>query len=110
MLHVLPPVKANPAKTAVVPPVAAARVVVTATLLATPMRPDTARVEPQLNPYHPNHRMSVPKSWKGTLCVAYLTGFFSSKRPGLGPAKIAPINPENPPTMCTTPEPAKSIT
>merc|ERR1711916_59126 len=32
-----------------------------------------------------------------------------SKRPRRGPTMIAPSMPDRPPTMCTTPEPAKSI-
>jgi len=45
-------------------PAAAARVVVTAARAATSPYPGTemTRVEPGLKPYHPNHRMKVPRT------------------------------------------------
>merc|ERR1719317_386029 len=48
------------------PPLAAARVVVTATSAAVDIAPSTATVDPQLNPYHPNHKINVPKAIRGT--------------------------------------------
>ena len=94
-------------------PAAAARVVVVAVLAATNSHPWMQRVEPGLKPYHPNQRRKVPNTtsaalWPGigssTLPVS------GSKRPARGPRTAAPIMAEMPPTMCTTPQPAKSIT
>mmetsp|Transcript_34905 Transcript_34905/g.25296 ORF Transcript_34905/g.25296 Transcript_34905/m.25296 type:complete len:202 (+) Transcript_34905:420-1025(+) len=89
----------------------AAMVVVMATLPATMAAPpEIASVEPQLNPYHPNHRMKTPSDWSVLLPSWSWAGEpSSSKRPVRGPTTIAPTRPDMPPTMCTMPEPAKSI-
>eukprot|EP00961_Rhodomonas_salina_P094703 1274553-Rhodomonas_salina.1 len=91
---------------------AAEMVVVIATLPATwAAPPEIMSVEPQLNPYQPNHRMNAPSDCSVLLpsCVSLAFPVSGSKRPILGPTTIAPIKPENPPTMCTIPDPAKSI-
>lgn len=65
------------------------------------------RVEPQLKPYHPNHKMKVPSTIKGKLWGPNSSGVW--KRPLRGPAMAAPTKAPTPPVMCTTPEPAKSM-
>jgi hypothetical protein len=68
-----------------------------------------ANVEAALKPNQPNSRMNVPSiaigMWwpgraRGVPSLAYL--------PMRGPRTIAPASAAAPPTMCTTPEPAKS--
>mmetsp|Transcript_2117 Transcript_2117/g.3616 ORF Transcript_2117/g.3616 Transcript_2117/m.3616 type:complete len:233 (-) Transcript_2117:774-1472(-) len=100
------------------PPLAPARVVVTAVrptisnkTVSSPVSPMMANADPGLNPYHPNHSMNVPNTtsviewpWKFGAGLPSLP-----KRPLLGPIIMAPINPAMPPTACTTPLPAKSI-
>ena len=88
----------------------AARVVVIATFAATlAALAESIRVDPQLNPYHPNQRMRVPSAIIVGLDGGIGTGLPSTKRPVRGPTMIAPIKPATPPTMCTIPDPAKSI-
>ena len=91
-------------------PAPAARVVFTATFAASaanpPVRPS---VEPGLNPYQPNQRMKTPSAARLMLWPGI--GLMEPSLPYLpirGPTMIAPIRPAKPPTMCTTPEPAKS--
>mmetsp|Transcript_84895 Transcript_84895/g.197410 ORF Transcript_84895/g.197410 Transcript_84895/m.197410 type:complete len:259 (+) Transcript_84895:297-1073(+) len=77
------------------------------------------KVEPQLKPYQPNHRMNVPNTINGKLCGAYgsiasfsrggsLVNLGDLKRPARGPAITAPTSAPTPPHMCTMPLPAKS--
>ena len=87
-----------------------ASIVTTATM---PMRraplPEAPRVLPGLNPNHPKARMNVPRMariwlWPGMgldePSLLYL--------PSRGPMTMAPARAHQPPTECTTPEPAKS--
>ena len=92
------------------PPVAAARVVVTATLEAMAEAPPIARVEPGLKPYHPTHKKKVPRTTKGMEWPLMGPGSSPPNRPILGPKTQAPMPAAQPPTMCTTPQPAKSTT
>ena len=46
--------------------------------------------------------------WRGVECPSKAAGF--SKRPRRGPRIAAPTSAAQPPVMCTTPEPAKSMT
>jgi hypothetical protein len=91
-------------------PPAPASIVATATM---PMRrlpePLAPSVEPGLKPNQPNARMKVPMAamfrlWPGKTLeepsLLYL--------PRRGPNTIAPPRAANPPTIWTTPEPAKS--
>src|SRR5258707_719227 len=95
---------------AVSPPAEPASIVSTAIM---PIRkaplPEAASVEPGLNPNQPRNRMKQPKNaivmlWPGIEfdepSLLYL--------PILGPRTIAPARPIQPPTACTTVEPAKS--
>ena len=92
------------------PPDAAARVVVTATLDATIEAPPMYRVEPGLKPYQPTQRKKVPKTTNGMEWPLMGPGFSPAKRPMRGPSTAAPMPAAAPPTMCTTPQPAKSTT
>ena len=70
-----------------------------------------ASCEPGLKPYQPTQRMKVPSTTSAALCPGMGTALPSGpKRPVRGPTMMAPISPATPPVMCTTPEPAKSIT
>lgn len=51
----------------IIPPDAAANVVFTATFDANSIAPAAANVDPQLNPYHPNHKIKVPMACIETL-------------------------------------------
>mmetsp|Transcript_80674 Transcript_80674/g.246611 ORF Transcript_80674/g.246611 Transcript_80674/m.246611 type:complete len:255 (+) Transcript_80674:235-999(+) len=66
-------------------------------------------VLPGLKPYHPNQRKNVPRTQKGTLCASNSLARFSSQRPARGPTASAPTRAPMPPTMCTRPLPAKSL-
>lgn len=94
------------------PPAAPARVVVTAA------RPEVmaklmlvmVMVDPGLKPYQPNHSSTVPSTTRVAEWPGMSTGLpLLSKRPMRGPTKMQPHMPLMPPTMCTTPEPAKSM-
>merc|ERR550532_2876011 len=61
------PLVYRPKEAITIPPEAAARVVFTATFEASSIAPAAAKVDPQLNPYHPNHRIRVPIACIGTL-------------------------------------------
>mmetsp|Transcript_52024 Transcript_52024/g.113192 ORF Transcript_52024/g.113192 Transcript_52024/m.113192 type:complete len:208 (-) Transcript_52024:639-1262(-) len=67
-------------------------------------------VLPGLKPYHPNQRQNVPKTQKGTLCPSNSVERSGSHRPFRDPTMMAPRIAPMPPTKCTTPLPAKSIT
>src|SRR3989339_1193591 len=86
---------------------APASVVVTAITAMPAFVPET--VEPGLKPYQPNHRMNTPSAASGRLWP--LMGFmlFPTYFPILGPRMMAPARADHPPTLCTTVEPAKSM-
>src|SRR5210317_1611860 len=91
---------------ATIAPAAAARFVVTATR---PISPSPTVVEPGLKPNQPNHRINTPNAasvilWPG-IALAFPSGPYLPKR---GPRTIAPARASQPPTECTTVEPAKS--
>src|SRR3989344_1629751 len=92
---------------AAVAPAAAASVVVTAIAAILAFVP--ASVDPALNPYHPNHKMKTPSVAKGSECPFISTAFPLMYFPILGPTAIAPASAAQPPTLCTTVEPAKSM-
>mmetsp|Transcript_55580 Transcript_55580/g.81696 ORF Transcript_55580/g.81696 Transcript_55580/m.81696 type:complete len:220 (+) Transcript_55580:440-1099(+) len=90
-------------------PLEAEMVVVKATLAATfAALPDSTRVEPQLNPYHPNQSIIVPSAIMIWFEGGNVTGLPLTNLPLRGPSMIAPIRPATPPIICTQPEPAKS--
>merc|ERR1719379_2555458 len=65
------------------PPVAAESVVFIMTCAATRAVPlsDIPKVEPELNPHQPNHRMKVPRTMRGCECGRNSSSFSESKRP-----------------------------
>src|SRR3954451_22265422 len=67
------------------------------------------RVEPGLKPYQPNHRMTAPMLAMVRSCggVAPPPSRLNL-RPRRGPRAMAPARAREPPTVCTTVEPAKS--
>ncbi|PKI41381.1 hypothetical protein CRG98_038267 [Punica granatum] len=68
------------------------------------------RNEPGLNPYHPNHNRKDPRTTRDALCPRRTTERPArSNRPIRGPSIKAPQRPAIPPTIWTTPEPAKSM-
>src|SRR6266542_3408056 len=69
--------------------------------------PEAPRVEPGLNPNQPNARMKVPRRAIGMLWPGIGFGFPSLLYLPIRGA-IAPARPTMPPTMWTTPLPAKS--
>jgi len=93
------------------PPAAADRVVfMQTTWMATELLPVAPSADPPLKPYHPNHRIRVPKTTIPTLCGLNSSSAVSeSNLPILGPKNIAPISPHTAPNMCTMPDPAKSV-
>uniref|UniRef100_J3LZH1 Uncharacterized protein n=1 Tax=Oryza brachyantha TaxID=4533 RepID=J3LZH1_ORYBR len=67
--------------------------------------------DPGLNPYQPNHSRNVPSTTSDALWPLSATDRPAwSNLPMRGPSMSAPQRPATPPTMWTTPEPAKSIT
>ena len=91
------------------PTVAAENVVFMATSPAYVAVPasEKARVESQLKPYHPNHRMKVPSTTMPRLCRAKFA-WSSAQRPFPAPRHTAPPRVPLPPVRSTMPEPAKS--
>ena len=90
------------------PPAQAASVVLAATR-PMPSKSMAERVEPGLNPYQPNHRMTAPIAAMLRSCG--LVGPPPSRanfRPRRGPSAMAPARAMKPPTVWTTVEPAKS--
>ena len=66
-------------------------------------------VDPGLNPYQPNHRITPPMAPQVRSCGG--NGPPPSRlnvRPSRGPRAMAPASAMKPPTVCTTVEPAKS--
>src|SRR5580692_8067223 len=88
-------------------PAQAARFVLTAT---TEIRRSVApSVEPGLKPIHPNNRMNVPVTTYTTLWAGKTRIFPPGPNfPRRGPSMIASAMAQNPPTACTTVDPAKS--
>jgi hypothetical protein len=88
-------------------PATAARFVLIAT---TEMRRSVAaKVDPGLNPIHPNSNMNVPVTTKTMLCAGKARGFPSGPYfPKRGPKITESAIAQNPPTPCTTLDPAKS--
>src|SRR5580704_1702483 len=88
-------------------PATAARFVLTAT---TEIRRSVApSVEPGLNPIQPNSRMNVPVTTYTTLWAGKTRIFPPGPNfPRRGPSMIASAMAQNPPTACTTVDPAKS--
>src|SRR5271154_1574975 len=88
-------------------PATAARLVFTAT---TEMRKSVApRVEPGLNPIHPNSKINVPLTTKTIFEAGNARGFPSAPySPSRGPKIIASAIAQTPPIECTTDDPAKS--
>mmetsp|Transcript_7810 Transcript_7810/g.24871 ORF Transcript_7810/g.24871 Transcript_7810/m.24871 type:complete len:208 (-) Transcript_7810:591-1214(-) len=66
-------------------------------------------VLPALKPYQPNHRKKVPSTQKGMLCPSKAVASAASQRPLRGPTATAPHSAPTPPTRCTRPLPAKSM-
>ena len=96
---------------AVSAPTAAARFVVMKMLpISTQVSlPSAVIVEPGLKPNQPIHSRKMPSIARVMLWPGMARALpFLSNLPIRGPRKIAPINAEMPPTMCTTVEPAKS--
>ncbi len=92
---------------AVKAPAAPASMVFTA--MTAMRRSPPASVEPALKPNQPNARMKVPATAIGMLWPGIALGVPSFVNlPIRGPSTIAPASAATPPTMCTTPEPAKS--
>src|SRR3954453_15572483 len=90
------------------PPAQAARVVLPATR-PMPVQSMADSVDPGLNPYQPNHRMTAPIDAIVRSCGG--VGPPPSRlnlRPSLGPSAIAPTRATVPPTVWTTVDPAKS--
>src|SRR5271169_1904712 len=88
-------------------PATAARLVFTAT---TEIRKSVApKVEPGLNPIHPNSKINVPLTTKTIFEAGKARGFPSAPYfPSRGPKIIASAIAQNPPIECTTDDPAKS--
>jgi hypothetical protein len=63
------------------------------------------------NTHHENQSVMTPSTMRVTLCSArsFIAPVTGSNLPMRGPNEMAPISPANPPTICTTPDPAKSI-
>src|SRR3984893_6406469 len=95
-------------KTATNPAAQAARVVLAATR-PMPCQSMAERVDPGLNPYHPNHRITPPMAPMVRSCGG--SGPPPSRLnflPKRGPRAIHPARAMKPPTVWTTVEPAKS--
>ena len=88
---------------------AAAAVLVVTAMCAIALPSPTAIVEPGLNPNQPNHSTSAPSVTVDMLCPKI--GFAEPSLRYLsmrGPNTSAPAKPAQPPTECTTDDPAKS--
>ena len=69
-----------------------------------------ASADPTLNPNQPNQSINTPSAPATIELPLIVKGFpFSSYLPSLGPTTLIPAKAAKPPTICTTPEPAKSI-
>src|SRR5438094_1125729 len=90
-------------------PPAQAAIVVLAATRPMPEKSIADRVDPGLNPYQPNHRITPPMAPHVRSCGGI--GPPPSRlnfRPSRGPRAMAPARAIMPPTVCTTVEPAKS--
>src|SRR5690606_32997250 len=96
----------NPPSIPPMPPVHAANAVVTQTNEINSGSADST--EPPLKPNQPNHNRNTPITASGTEELAKVLGEPLSYLPRRGPNTIAPANAAQPPTECTTVEPAKS--
>ena len=66
-------------------------------------------VDAALKPNQPNSRMNVPSMAIGMWCPGRARGLPSAPNlPMRGPSTVAPARAATPPTVCTTPLPAKS--
>mmetsp|Transcript_17183 Transcript_17183/g.43430 ORF Transcript_17183/g.43430 Transcript_17183/m.43430 type:complete len:215 (-) Transcript_17183:539-1183(-) len=94
------------------PPAERATVVLTATTATTAPLFCRCPTHPQLKPYQPNARTPVPSTISVLLCPSSSLGLpvSGSNLPMRGLRKMAPVSAATPPTMCTTPDPAKSRT
>src|ERR1700723_431796 len=79
-------------------------------MATTEMRKSVApSVEPGLNPIQPNSKINVPVTTNTMLCAGNARGFPSGPYlPSLGPNITDSAMAQNPPTPCTTLDPAKS--
>lgn len=79
-------------RNAVNPPAAAESVVfMHTTWIATWLAPVAPNAEPPLNPYHPNHKINVPRHTKPVLCgMNSSLGVIGSNLPIRGPKNCAP--------------------
>ena len=94
-----------------IPPAQAARLVVRKTweIAVRLPSPDAANCEPGLKPNQPNQRMKTPRLASARLCPGMARDFLSlSYFPIRGPRMAAPTRAIQPPTECTTVDPAKS--
>ena len=74
------------------------------------MSVEPAVVEPALKPNHPSQRMKTPSAASGRLWPGMARGVPSAAYlPARGPRTSAPAKAAQPPTECTTVEPAKSM-
>src|SRR6476661_4443401 len=90
-------------------PPAQAAIVVFAATRPMPSQSMADNVDPGLNPYQPNHRITPPRaprarSWGGIGPPPSRLNF----RPRRGPRMMQPTRAMTPPTVCTTVDPAKS--
>ena len=68
-----------------------------------------AMVDPGLKPNHPSQSTKTPSTVSAMLCPGVARGFPSAPYlPMRGPITMAPASAAQPPTACTTVEPAKS--
>src|SRR3990167_854292 len=97
----------HPKSRQVTPPAPAAMLVF---IIVRPTLASILRAEPPLKPNQPNQRKKVPMVARGILCPPILLAVPSLLYlPILGPTIMAPARANQPPTECTTVEPAKSI-
>src|SRR5690606_10717178 len=96
----------SPEKTAPIPPVAAARAVVTHTSEIISGSAD--KTEPPLNPNQPNQSRNTPIIASGAEEFGNVFDLPFSYLPRRGPSKITAASAAHPPTECTTVDPAKS--
>src|SRR5262249_33323716 len=91
---------------AVAAPATAARLVFTA--ITEICRSVAPSVDPPLKPIQPNSRINVRATTNGTLCARNARGLPPAYFPARGPKITASAMAQNPPTVCTTVDPAKS--
>ena len=102
------PTTSHTVAVAAMAPAAAARLVLMATRAISEPSP-TPRVEPGLKPNQPNHSRNMPSEASGREWAAMTLGLPSGPNlPIRGPSARVPMKAAQPPTACTTVEPAKS--